>query len=460
MPNRTGGVVDQSQFSRRAFLGLGAIAGASLALDPTTPLGAMPGPNSTPAQPAPSDRVRFGIVGVGMQGSGLLGTAITIPGVECAAAADLYDGRHTLAREITNKPDLPVTRRYQQLLDDKNIDAIIAAVPDHWHKQIVVDALSAGKDVYCEKPMSHSAADGVAMLDAAQKSGRIVQIGSQRVSSPLCAKARDMIASGMLGELTLVEGWNGRNDPTGAWQYPPPLDLSPATLDWDTWLGTAPKRAFDPVRFAGWRAWKEYGTGVAGDLLVHLISGMMFMLDLNVPPTSTSAVGGIRRWKDGRNMPDVHAAVYDYGGLPVYMRLNLGTEMPEAYRIQGSKGVMEVTGNTITFTSQPGTDLNPSYYSGGFPKAMREEYVKRWHEQNDLRVARERIAETTVIKGGNIDLDRLHLANFFDAVRSRKPVVEDAKFGHHAALACHMANEAYFRGGTVRWDAGTRSIKA
>src|SRR3989442_6484381 len=113
--------------------------------------------------------------GIGMQGSGRLGESITLPGVECAAACDLYDGRHTLAKEIV-RPDLPVTRRYQDLLADKNIDCIVAAVPDHWHKQVVVDAVSAGKDIYCEKPMSHSAADGVAMVAAAKKSGRIVQI--------------------------------------------------------------------------------------------------------------------------------------------------------------------------------------------------------------------------------------------------------------------------------------------
>src|SRR2546430_15439033 len=111
------------------------------------------------------------MIGVGMQGSGLLSQAITLPGVECAAACDLYDGRHTLAREIV-RADLPVTRRYQELLDNKEIDCIVAAVPDHWHKQVVVDAVSAGKDIYCEKPMSHSAADGVAMVDAAKKSGR------------------------------------------------------------------------------------------------------------------------------------------------------------------------------------------------------------------------------------------------------------------------------------------------
>src|SRR5439155_877913 len=261
-----GDAVKTHNYSRREFVGMSAVAaGASLAgktLGPLPP-NLLPDPKAVAA----SDRVRFGMIGIGMQGSGLLSEAIRLPGVECAAACDLYDGRHTLAREIV-RADLPVTRRYQTLLDDKDIDCIVAAVPDH----------------------------------------------------------------------------------------------SPKNLDWDTWQGTVPKRPFDPFIFARWRCWKEYGTGVAGDLLVHLISGMMFMLGINTPPTQASAVGGIRRWKDGRNMPDVHAVVYDYDGLPVYMRLNLGTEMPEMYRIQGSKGLLEVTGSSLSYTPQSGQDQYPTYY--------------------------------------------------------------------------------------------------
>ena len=451
--------MSRSNFSRREFLGVSAAAaGGSLAartilLDPEPALhGAR--------KAAPSDTVRFGIIGVGMEGSGLLGTSITLPGVECAAAADLYDGRHTLAREIV-RADLPVTRRYRELLDDKNIDCIVAAVPDHWHRQVVVDSVNAGKDIYCEKPMSHSAADGVAMVDAAKKSGRIVQIGSQRVSSQVCAKAREIVAKGMLGDLMLVEGYMGRNDPTGAWQYPPPFDLSPANLDWDAWQGDVlPKRPFDPILFARWRCWKEYGTGVAGDLLVHLISGMLFMLDMNQPPTRAAAVGGIRHWKDGRNMPDVHAVVYDYSGLPVYMRLNLATEMPETYRIQGSRGLLEVTGSSVTFTPQLGIDTYPSYYTGSFPRAMREEYLRRWHAENDEKLAKlTAVQETVTYRMPDYDDFTPHLANFFNAVRTRKPVVEDAVFGHNAALACHMANESYFRKDAVTWDPASKTIR-
>ena len=449
--------MDHDHLSRRAFLGVGAAAAAGLSLT-GKPLIASPWLGNRPWNVAPSDRVRFGMIGVGMQGNGLLGASIGLPGVECAAAADLYDGRHTLAREIV-RPDLPVTRRYQELLDNKDIDCIVAAVPDHWHMQVVVDAVSAGKDIYCEKPMSHTPADGVAMVAAAKRTGRIVQIGSQRVSSQICAKAKEMISQGMLGELMLVEGWLGRNSPTGSWEYPPPPDLSPQNLDWDTWQGRVPKRAFDPKIFARWRCWKEYGTGVAGDLLVHLVSGMMFMLGLNEAPRQAAAMGGIRLWKDGRNMPDVHATLFYYGDLPVYMRLNLGTEMPETYRIQGSKGLLEVTGSNVNFTPQSGKDDSPSYYAYSFPQAMRDAYFAEWHKENDPTLGQAPMPETLSFNGPDFDDVRPHLWNFFEAVRSRQSVVEDAVFGHHAALACHMANEAYFPKSAVTWDEASQTIK-
>jgi hypothetical protein len=187
---------------------------------------------------------------------------------------------------------------------------------------------------------------------------------------------------------------------------------------------------------------------------------MMAMLGINEPPRQASAVGGIRHWKDGRNTPDVQATVYYYGELPVYMRLNLATDMPQTYRFQGSKGILEVSSSTITFSPQSSTDSNPSYYAISFPRAMREAYEKRWHAENDARLAREAITQTVTFRGPEIDDVRPHLSVFFDAVRSRKPVVEDAVFGHHAALACHMANESYYRKTAVYWDEASKTIKS
>jgi predicted dehydrogenase len=448
----------KSVLSRRAFLQTTAAAAGATLASKSIRLDAEPSYSASSVS-APSDRIRFGIVGVGMEGSGVLATAVALPGTECVAAADLYDGRHTLAREIVGKP-IKTTRRYQELLDDKSIDAILIAVPDHWHKQVVVDALAAGKDVYCEKPMSHNAADGVAMVTAAKKTDRIVQIGAQRTSSVLCAKTHEMIAKGAIGDLNLIEATMGRNDPTGAWEYPPPPDLSPSNLDWDTWQGTAPKKAFDPLAFARWRCWKEYGTGVAGDLLVHLISGMQVSLGINEVPKRASAFGGILRWKDGRSMPDVHAVLFEYMGIPVYMRLNLGSESAEVTRFYGSKGVIELREFSVTYSPQPGVDTSPSYYTGSYPAAMRAEYAKKWHEEHDPQPGKEPAPESITINGNDYDDLRPHVWNFFEAVRSRKPVVQDAVFGHHAALACHMANESYFRGVPVRWDEASQTIKS
>jgi predicted dehydrogenase len=399
------------------------------------------------------------MIGIGMQGSALLGGAISLPNVECVAAADLYDGRHTLSKEITENPSLPTTRNYQELLDRKDIDCIVAAVPDHWHKRVVVDACNAGKDIYCEKPMSHTVADGFAMVDAAGKNKRIVQIGSQRVSSALCAKAHDMYKDGAIGEVEMVELTLGRNDPTGAWEYPPPPDLSPETLDWSTWLNEAPKISFDKYRFARWRCWRDYGTGVAGDLMVHLISGMLVTLGWNEVPRSASALGGIYRFKDGRDMPDLHTVLFDYHGIPVYVRLGLGTETPELARFMGPKGLLDASENDLKYSPQTGEDSAPSYYAYGYPAKLREAYFKQWHAEHDPVLGHEPIYGDVTYRGHDWDDVRPHLQNFFNAVRSRKPVVEDAVFGNHAAIACHMANESYFSKKPVLWDEASKTLK-
>ena len=445
-------------FSRRDFLQTTVGAAGACLVPGANFLSGEPIPSAAQAT-APSDRVRFGIVGVGMEGSGLLSTAIQLRGVECVAAADLYDGRHELAKEIAGK-QIRTTRRYKELLDAKDIDAILVAVPDHWHMQVVVDALAAGKDVYCEKPMSHTPADGVAMVAAARKTNRIVQIGAQRTSSVLCAKAKELYDNGAIGELNLVEATYGRNDPTGCWEYPPPPDLSPQTLDWDTWQGTVPKKDFDPLTFARWRCWKEYGTGVAGDLLVHLISGMQFVLGINAAPKRVSAFGGIFHWKDGRNMPDVHPVLFEYGNVPVYMRLSLACESSEVTRFQGPKGSIELREFSLTYTPQAGVDLAPSYYTGSFPANMRNAYVKQWHEEHDPLPGQEPAPQSITFNGNDYDDLKPHLWKFFQSVRSREPLVQDVVFGHHAALACHLANESYFRKSPVTWDEASETIKS
>ena len=435
-----------SPFSRRNFIQAGT--GAALT-------SMIPGRHFTLAaeqtaatQPA-GDRVRFASIGVGIQGSSLLRAAVTLPQCQCVAACDLYDGRHMLAQEIAG-PDVRTTRRYQEILDDKNIQAVIVAVPDHWHKQITVDAIAAGKDVYCEKPMSHSIADGEAMVRAVQGSKNFVQVGSQRVSSPLFLKAKSLFDAGAIGDLLQVELQLGRNSPGGAWEYPILPDLSATTLDWETWQGTATKKPFDAVAFTRWRCFHEYGTGMAGDLMVHLLSGMQCITGINAVPDQAYSVGGIYRWKDGRNMPDVQTTTFLYGHVPVSVRLTLGTETPEITRILGSHGVIEVASSSVFLTPQLGVDASPDYGLNGFPKTLHAEVEKQWHAEHDPFLAEHLLMESMVWHGPSWDDLHPHLINFFNAVNSRQPVVEDVVFGQHAAAACHMANNSYFENKVVK----------
>lgn len=448
------------ELTRRKFMQAGAMAAGGFAAKSANATALDPQYAWTRNVAGADKPIRFGIIGVGMEGSGLLSSALTLPGVECAGAADLYDGRHTLAKQITKNPNLPTSRDYRELLDRKDVDCILAAVPDFWHKQVVVDACKAGKDVYCEKPMSHTIPDGFAMVQAARDNNRIVEIGAQRVSSALCAKAHEMYRAGAIGDVTMVELTLGRNSPTGAWVYPPPPDLSLANLAWDTWLKDTPKIPLNPDRFARWRCWRVYGTGVAGDLMVHLLSGMQYTLGWNEPPRSAVALGGIYRWKDGRDMPDLQTVLFDYHGIPVYVRLGLSTRTPETATYMGPKGIIETTGTEIHYSPQSGKDTGPSYYAHSYPHAMWEKYADQWHEEHDPEPGKDPLTTQTVYTGDNWGDLRPHLFAFFEAVRTRQPVVEDAVFGNHAAIACHMANESYFRKKQVLWDAATRSLKS
>src|SRR6266853_3569592 len=246
--------------TRRQFIRVGTGAMAASAGAKVTVLN----PNALSAHArvvSPSDTVRFASIGTGVRGCELLQATLRVPGVECVAVCDLYDSRHTAAQEAVKNPSLPATRNYREILDRKDVDAVIIAVPDHSHRRVFEDACAAGKDVYCEKPMSHTVEDGFAMIDAAQKANRMVQIGSQGVSSILYAKAKEIFDSGRLGDVFMIEAYSDRNTASGAWVYPIPPDANEQTIDWNAFVDGAPNRPFDPVRFFRWRCFADYGEG-------------------------------------------------------------------------------------------------------------------------------------------------------------------------------------------------------
>jgi predicted dehydrogenase len=445
--------------SRRNFIRLGAglvAAGAATKVTLLEPQWLM----ASGAVP-PSDTVRFASIGTGVRGCELLKASLRVPGVECVAVCDLYDGRHVAARESVQK-QVPSTRNYKEILERKDVDAVIVAVTDHQHRRVLEDACAAGKDVYCEKPMSHTVDDGFAMVEAARKGNRMVQVGSQRVSSILYAKAKEIYDSGKLGDVFFIDAYWDRNTASGAWVYPIPPDASEQTIDWNTFLNGASKRAFDPVRFFRWRCFTDYGEGLAGDLFVHLISGIHFITSTNAIAQRAQSTGGIFRWKDGREFPDLIDTFYDYPNFRVAVRCNLNNEGGEFIGFYGTKGTMIIKDATLTYRPQDTKPQAESYSIYGWPNQLREEYLADWHAKNPppavLGAAVEEEVETFIPPAGYSDLVD-HQANFFNAVRTRKRVVENEEFGNNAAIGCHLANYSYFNKTVATWDAGAKKIK-
>jgi predicted dehydrogenase len=446
------------QFLRRsgAVLAGGAVTGA-LASEASARVIELKPPEREPRRHSIQDTIRLATIGVGIQGSGDTNTALRVPGVEMVAAADVYDGRLVRAKEVWGN-HVFTTRDYREILARPDVDAVIIATPDHWHSTIAIDAMNAGKDVYLEKPMVQQVSEGQGVIDAQQRTGRILQVGSQRVSSIVYAKAKELLAAGVIGPLNFIEANYDRNSSIGAWQYSLPTDASPETIDWDRFLGSAPKRPFEPIRLFRWRNYRDYGTGVPGDLFVHLFSGIHHVLDTN-GPTRVMATGGLRHWLDGRDVPDVVVGLFDYPQTDRYpafninMRVNFasGDGGGSAFRFIGPEGVLTLD-NRVTVQRAVG-EREPGHTANTFSREIQEEVVRRYREQYPEREPEMNPQHTEVYappSGYNDSLD--HFQVFFDAVRSRQPVVEDAVFGFRAAAPSLLTNMSYFDSRPYSWD--------
>jgi predicted dehydrogenase len=414
-----------AETSRRHFLKLSAATAAALAARDEL---------LTARRVAPSDRIRLATIGIGSMGQGDTDTALRVPGVEMVAAADVYDGRFAEARAKYGST-LATTRDYRELLARPDIDAVIIATPDHWHVQQAIDALRAGKAVYLEKPMVRTVDEGRRLVDAHEASRTVLQVGSQFVSSIVTLKARDLLTGGAIGEVNLVESWWNRNSPLSAWQYPIPEDASPQNVDWDRFLGSAPRVPFQPIRLFRWRNYRDYGTGMAGDLFVHLFSTLHVALD-SLGPTRIMASGGLRYWHDGRDVPDVMVGMYDYPRTERHPEFNLTLKCNFAdgattalwgesgFRFNGQEGVLLLDPSHVTVMRRAaGGDA-------GLRTASQERFLPP--------------------EGYDDRLD--HFKNFFAAMRGGPPVVEDAVFGLRAAAPAVLSNVSHFEHRQVGWD--------
>jgi predicted dehydrogenase len=446
--------------TRRHFLQASTVAGLAAS--------ALAAQNQPENKISANDRIRVALIGAGGMGSADSESSQQVPGVELVAVSDIYQGRLTRAKERWGS-QLFTTRDYREVLARKDIDAVLIATPDHWHAQISIDAMNAGKDVYCEKPMVQRVQDGMAVVEAQRNTSRIMQVGSQRVSSIVYKKAQELLQAGAIGELNMVEAWWDRNSAIGAWEYSIPPDATPQNIDWDRFLGRAPKVPFEPVRLFRWRNYRDYGTGVAGDLFVHLFSGMHFVTGAH-GPTRVFASGGLRFWKDGRDVPDVFLGLYDYPATDRHKAFNLalrvnfvsGAGETSGFRFVGSEGILTINGG-VTVSKTP-RETEPGYTIETFPKALQEEFLADYHKKyppqrpnaDSMRPQQEEKFLPPPHYSDHLD----HHRNFIAAVRSRQPVVEDPVFGLRAAGPALLSNLSYFEQRVCNWDPETMTLNS
>lgn len=419
---------------------------------------------------SPNDKLRFATIGFGIQGHSDTKAALRNADVELVAVADLYDGRLTHAKEVYGK-DIFTTRDYREILTRKDIDAVIIATPDHWHDRISMAAMNAGKAVYCEKPMVQHLDEGRAVIDTWRKTGKTMQVGSQPSSGAAYAEAQRLLQAGSIGELNFIEATYDRFNALGAWTYSIPPDASTQTIDWDNFLGDAPKRPFDATRFFRWRNYQDYGTGVAGDLFVHLITGMHFATGA-IGPNRIFASGELSYWKDGRDVPDVMVTVLDYPETEKHtkfqavLRVNFANAgaIRNVTRIVGTEGEILWNAAGLTLTKRklpkaPGYGDGESYAT--FAQATQAEYKKeydaKYAESDRTAVPVEEIKFETPKTD---DAHAKHFQDFFDNARKGTQTTrQDPVFGFRAAAPALACNLSYFGNKIINWDPVEMKVK-
>ncbi len=407
-----------------------------------------------------NDQIQLGLIGSGIQGIYDTTAALKVNGVKLVAVCDLYDGRLDRAKELWGK-DLFTTRDYRELLKRKDIDAVIVATPDHWHQKITIDAMKAGKAVYCEKPMVQNFDEGQDIIKTQIETSSIFQVGSQGMASLGNEKAKQLYEDGAIGDIVMLDMYNDRYSAEGAWQYPIPPDANPNTIDFDTFLGSAPKTPYELKRFFRWRNYQDYGTGVAGDLFVHAFSTLNHIISSH-GPNRALATGGLRYWNDGRDVPDVTITLYDYPKTTTHAAFNAafrinfiaGSGGGGGFRLIGTEGEMEIGQNSVTLKRSKLGMIPGGYSMIAYTEATQQKIKEDYAAKNIEKRASSLETGTTTweaprdYKGGHYD----HFYNFFQAVRGNGNIIQDATFGLRAAGAALLANESYFKKQPVNWD--------
>lgn len=404
-----------------------------------------------------NDRIAIGQIGLGARGYYELSLCLKNPGVEVAAVCDVYE---PLVRHAVKKagPRAQGYSDFRRVLERKDIDAVFVSTPDHWHAPISILACQAGKDVYCEKPLTHRIAEGRRMVEAARKYKRVVQTGSQQRSAPHFAEVRRLVQSGYIGKVSFIECWNVSN------QYPagcgnPPDEAPPPGLDWDLYLGPAPLAPYNRNRFIWHYRWFwDYSGGMMTDWGAHHLDSMHQIMGVDAP-IAVSASGGKFLVQDNRETPDVFRAVFEYPGFLVSYTNNIVNGHPIANRPYG----MMFCGTLGTLiVDRQSYEVIPATQSGSGDVGLAALLESRQIEAGGRSAAPRGAAglkpaplcEPLSVKGISLDpqVQIAHIQNWLDCIRSRRTPVADWEIGRRSVDACHLGVIALRTGRKIRWD--------
>ena len=407
--------------------------------------------------------------------------------VSLVGVCDLFDVRAEQCIDASKneirpggKPKQTATRytHYTDLLNIKDIDAVIVATPDHWHSRITIDAAKAGKDVYCEKGLTRTFDEAIKVYNEVKKTGITFQLGHQNRQVDANEKARQIIKQGLLGKINLVELATNRNSPWGAWVWGIHPEGNAQTIDWDTFQEPSPNKIpFGEEalrRFFRWRCWFDYGTGLSGDLLSHDFDAINQIMDLGIPKYASSS-GGIYFYKDGRDVPDVWNATFEYPDkdLTILYSATLSSNDPRGNRIMGHDATMQMGGQSgggsvhgfIVKADSESTRYKDRLESGIISTQYPIYTYSPGSKQIDgITSATSRYFANkgllyTYREGKRVDPTHLHVKDWLDAIRSGGQPKCDIEQALHEAVACHMATESYLQGKQMEWHEDTHTIE-
>ena len=402
-----------------------------------------------------NEHVRMGLIGCGGRGMFDAKLMRDASNVEFVAVCDLYPPRLAEAREWAG-PSAKAYKDFRRLLEQKDVDAVLIATPDHWHAIPTMLACQAGKDVYVEKPLSHNVREGRAIIEAARRHNRIVQVGTQQRSAPHYAEVARIIQSGELGRVHFVRIWNYVNMyPDGIGRAPD--SAPPEGVDWDMYLGSAPYVPFNKNRFVGTFRWFwDYGGGLVTDFGIHRFDSMHQIMNA-VEPMSISASGGRYGLTDGAETPDIVQVTYEYPGFVLSYEASMlnahgaGGRTPgkKYYQARGADdrphGEAYHGTNGTLIVDRLGFEIYPESGNPSGPGAAGRERATE-----GFRMARKEVSAD--------DATALHTQHFIECVRSRKKPAADVEVGHRSTIVSHLGNIAFRTGHKIRWDAAKEQI--